>query len=47
MIKTSTSGELKVVRNAGGKKDYEGKMARGTSISSNIWSIYHNTINNG
>jgi glycosyltransferase involved in cell wall biosynthesis len=31
----------------GGKKEYEGKMARGTSISSNVWTMYHNTINNG
>ena len=47
MRNTPKSGELKVARNAGGKKEYEGKMARGTSISSNVWTMYHNTINNG
>lgn len=41
------SGEIKVARNVGGKKENEGKMARGTSMSSNVWSMHHNTINNG
>jgi hypothetical protein len=44
---TGESGEIKFPRCAGGKKENEGKKARGTSISTNIWNSYYNTINNG
>lgn len=40
MRTTPISGEVKVARNAGGKKENEGKMAKGTSISSNAWSMH-------